>query len=544
MVILHLPQITTKSTNIRCCTLSIVDDDDKIGSVILECIMHVRHYAKGQGKQRHQKCVCVTNSKQNTGMSLPSSASVVFECSDLLAHVMAFLPLSELAHLPTVSKPFSQASRKRIGQISQWRFQATCFGENPNTWRLPIPELLLQHANSSSEQEEDEEEEEEPAKMPFTLQIATRAMYKLTRLDLVTCRIAEQDLLLALEHVRHTLQDLRIEMMHITEQSTGETGSLEMVEMTNLRRFDLSPSSHKVFYRLNMPNLQRLGSHKKRLLDKCSCCARSRPSSKCGQCRFYAFCSRDCQVENWSGSTAGHKQVCCAQDSESISTLLLQGMTSQLLELDLAHYWQPNLLFEAPVEADGEPVPTLSPVFTAQMAPRYFANMQSLRLVRCGVRDDDVYVIAQHAPQIQCLDLSLNTKISDVALQDIAKYWSKTMRDLRLRQTYRVTDSGIREHVTKLFQAEYLDLRVGLKRSRPTTREPNTVNIRVVSVTSQLTVSALADALRAKLQMLKLLVEQNHAVQVPLGMEHKFELDWESGSACDFQESWGEVFED
>lgn len=457
---------------------------------------------------------------------------------------MVFLPLSELAHLPTVSKSFSQASRKRIGQISQWKFQATCFGEYKDTWRLPIPELLLQHANSSSEQEDEEESQKEPAaKLPLTLQVATKAIYKLTRLDLVTCRLTEQDLLLALDHVRHILQDLRIEMMHITEQSTGEIGSLEMVEMTSLRRFDLSPSSHPVFYRLNMANLQRLGSHKKRLQDKCSCCARSKPSSKCGQCRFYAFCSRDCQVENWSGSTAGHKQVCCTQDSDSISTLLLQGMTSQLLELDLAHYWQPNLLFEAPME-DGEPVSTLNPVFTAQMAPRYFANIQSLRLVRCGVRDEDVYLIAQHAPQIQCLDLSLNTKLTNVTLQDIAKYWSKTMRDLRLRQTYRITDSGIREHITELSQAEYLDLRVGLKRSRPTTREPDTVNIRIVSVTSQLTVSTLADALRAKLQTIKLLVKQNATIQVPLGMEHKFELDWESGSACDFQESWGEIFED
>lgn len=452
-----------------------------------------------------------------------------FEYVDLVAHVLTFVPLRELESHAQVSRSLSLAVAKRLGQIRVWKLQARTFAQQGSMARASILELPLIELVPGAE-------------LTPSLRFTLRPLYNLTRLDLVACRVSVGDLAAGLHVVRGTLQELRVEMICVVQAAAEEDDNKAVVELSHLTRFELSPSNSKLLQLVSFGGgggggITRLTSHKKLLQDKCSCCGKSRPGSKCGQCRFYAFCERDCQVENWNSPTAGHKQVCCAQDVDSISQLLLLGCKQgKVQELDLAHYWQPNLLFPCPEEPGGY---RGGPVFTRLSMSEMFASLVSLRLVRCGVRDEDVLLVCQSAPHVVRIDLSLNTKVSDLALQYMGRYWGKQMVDVRLRQAHRVTEAAICDLVLAMPNAVYLDLRYGLKRTRPNPGGGNSVHIKILAPTSPRVLHAIASACR-HLQVCKLLVARHTAA--PPGTESIFHLEHSvsATAACDFDEPWGD----
>jgi len=91
------------------------------------------------------------------------------------------------------------------------------------------------------------------------------------------------------------------------------------------------------------------------LEDRCSGCGSPRPNYKCSACKFYAFCKKECQVEEWD--RPGHKMVChngglsevplpIGSTSTNAVELVCRALehAENLRDLDLAHFWQKNVI--------------------------------------------------------------------------------------------------------------------------------------------------------------------------------------------------------
>jgi hypothetical protein len=362
-----------------------------------------------------------------------------------------------------------------------------------------------------------------------------------------------------------------------------------LIIMKSLKRLDLSPPSTSILHNVVFPKLLRLSSYRKMLEDKCSNCNVARPSSKCGACKFYAFCTRECQMSNWNDNDLGHKRVCHhsleVDSPQSVSGLILNAAKyGELRELDLAHYWHQNVLFDAkaiPVGGGGAGVggfgvgaaggamfndddddgegggvndaakqDNVVPVFSRPIAIRVLERLVSLRLLRCGVDDGALELISKNAMQLKALDISLNTKVTDLGLLHLAAL-SDHLEDLRLRQDYRLTDAGIRQALVKLPKLTRVDLRSGIKRLRSRGgnnnghgAQQNDANamarsIRITAITSLETLLAL-DSTCKFLKCIRIVAKDEHGhivTVVPEDMKTKVECDSRGGIDLD---DWGE----
>jgi hypothetical protein len=284
-------------------------------------------------------------------------------------------------------------------------------------------------------------------------------------------------------------------------------------------------------------------------------------------------------MTNWQDSRLGHRRVCHVShevDSpQAISRLVLSAARSgQLRELDLAHYWHPNVLFPSnpytistsnnSVNADGDDADEDRldgvnerglAVFAHPLTLRVFAKLISLRLLRCGLDDTALKVIAANSEQLRCMDISTNTKITDMGLNYLVPL-AKVLKDLRLRQNYRLTDDGIRAALVNFSAMEILDIRCGVKRLRGRTHgqgnngeDQNQRQIKIVSVTSADTLLAL-NAACPELKLIRIIAvdDQNRLVTtIPSFMAGKVDNDSkdgmdidEWGEADDFYEGWTE----
>lgn len=526
----------------------------------------------------------------------------IFATDHLLGRILEFVNLSDLEDVSTTSKAFAEGARVRRGKVLSVAFTGKAFGERKIEPKGPIavrsaliPPVVEAEDNSSSEgNDEVPTAVASPAPPTFypTLSESFKSLYNLRRLDLIACRLTVTDFRNSLKAVSGTLVELRIEMirtipdkgmqqmgrdlqegrMHMRSAGVGLERIEVMVEMAgedgdapivmkNLRRLDLSPPTTSVLNRVQFPKLARLSSYRKMLEDKCSYCKAPRPSSKCGACKFYAFCAKECQEKNWKDTSIGHSRVCVEGEEvdspRRVSNLIeTAARAGELRELDLAHYWQTNILFPAGALAasaaavgDDEDEAVLNrraggsvlPVFARPVVVNVLDRLVTLRLLRCGLDDNSLFIIGKNSRCLRALDITANTKITNDGLRHLTLLAS-TLVDLCLRQNYRLTDEGLRSSLIFLPKLVNLDLRTGIRRLR---RGGADTNFSVLWTPTYATLKAIATHC-TQLHRLRLLAIGLNGVPAETGVSFlpsrvNVELDNDGFTDMD---SWGSNFEE
>jgi hypothetical protein len=302
----------------------------------------------------------------------------------------------------------------------------------------------------------------------------------LRKLTLVACRVPGLALSSALEGLAHSLAHLQLEMVKLHDSE------MVWVHLPNLVRLDVAPPTYHI--KITAPRISRVSLYRKALEDKCSGCGSPRPSYKCSACKFYAFCEKSCQVQEWN--LPGHKGVCSSVPREvapvrggaSANVVELVARACEggsLREIDLAHFWLPNVVFPAgdatpptdPEDAEENQAPDedeerqpRDALLSHPQVLQSFAGLLTLRLLRCGLSDQAVAMICAHAPQLRRVDVSLNPKLTDDAARALAGLGA--LQDVRLRQNHRMSDAGMRRLASAGAALEYCDLAAGVRNKR------------------------------------------------------------------------------
>jgi len=312
------------------------------------------------------------------------------------------------------------------------------------------------------------------------LYVRVAPLSQLRIFKLSACRVHGDELGRALTQLQHSLVCLTLEMVKV------HVSIMPVVVLPHLRLLTVAPPSSE--FRIETPVLERLCIYRKALEDKCTGCGAARPSFKCSSCKFYAFCEKPCQLREWD-MPAGHKAVCSAERGTPRTELDVGDVSDRAVDLvrracaspwlrhlDLAHFWQKNVVYTATVRDGGAGVgneddddvgdevaarPPGSAMLDLHALASGLRTMRAMRLLRCGLTDDVVEVLCRLAPQLECLDISVNAKLTDVSLAHIGTL--ACLRDLRIRQNYRMTDSGLRHVARGCARLERVDLLAGVR---------------------------------------------------------------------------------
>jgi hypothetical protein len=296
-----------------------------------------------------------------------------------------------------------------------------------------------------------------------------------------------------------------------------------------LQRLEISPPLKGLT--IHAPLLRHVSSFRKMLEDVCTTCRSPRPDFKCSKCKFYAYCSQACQSHDWSRHNRGHRIVCRTDENyaRDIVGIVEHACESPYLRvLDIAHFWQRELLFKSALEngSDDEQNQQIGggaasqsngvPLFSRQIVMNTLPRLTSLRLLRCGLDDGVLGTISSTMPQLMALDISLNSKVTDDGLACL--HICTNMKDLRIRQNYRITDGGIRA-LNCLTQLTFLDACCGARRSIP--NNPHLVGhgqadaIKFVWTPSLSTILHLANSCQ-QLRTLRILRSSDTEIVLPL----------------------------
>jgi hypothetical protein len=264
----------------------------------------------------------------------------------------------------------------------------------------------------------------------------------------------------------------------------GRVGAATMedivVTMHALQQLEISPPLKR--FNVYAPLLKSVSSFRKMLEDVCTTCRSPRPDFKCSKCKFYAYCSQQCQSADWNHNRRGHRIVCCSDENyarDIVGVVERACESPHLRVLDIAHFWQRDLLFKSALESGSDdeaqqnvvhPHANGTPLFCRPMVVDTLPRLTALRLLRCGLDDGMLAIISTTMPQLLALDISLNSKVTDDGLMTLHR--CVNMRDLRIRQNYRISDAGVRA-LSCLSKLTFLDACCGARRSVP--NNPNII---------------------------------------------------------------------